>query len=330
MARTFVRGSLQDLRTASTPVTAAPLTMTCWFKALDVLSFETLFSIADSGTLANYFRIVLAGSVAGDFIRADARAGGAASSAITTAGYTAGTWHHVCAVYVNDTVRYAFLDGANKGTSSFSRIPAGLDRIGIGANLNSAPGGHYSGDIAEAAIWNAALTDREVAELAVRARPSSIRPASLVFYPRLIRDEDQDLAAGLTITATNTPTIGTHAPIIDFPAPSFSPALPAASVIRWKKHGGLHLQTDANWGVALNHYFQADLRATKGTMWARLIKVSDGAEVANSVISTASATQVRVRSAALTLVDTETYAAQTGWIPGTDEGFGQTARIVHF
>jgi hypothetical protein len=32
----------------------------------------------------------------------------------------------------------------------------------------------------------------------------------------------------------------------------------------------------------------------------------------------------------LTLVDGVEYIAQTGWIPGTDEGFSKTARIVHF
>lgn len=42
--------------------------------------------------------------------------------------------------------------------------------------------GYFDGDIAEAAIWNVALSDAEIAMLAKGLSPLRVRPASLVSY----------------------------------------------------------------------------------------------------------------------------------------------------
>lgn len=70
-----------------------------------------------------------------------------------------------------------------------------------------------SGLIAEAAIWNAALTDAEVAVLAAGYSPLLVRSQSLVFYIPLVR-EILDVVGGVTITNNNGSTVGDHCRII--------------------------------------------------------------------------------------------------------------------
>ena len=65
------------------------------------------------------------------------------------------------------------------------------------------------GRIAEVGIWNAALTQPEIASLANGMTCDKVRPQSLVFYAPLIRTL-QDLKGGLTITNNNTATVADH------------------------------------------------------------------------------------------------------------------------
>jgi hypothetical protein len=63
-------------------------------------------------------------------------------------------------------------------------------------------GEHFSGDIAEAAIWAAALTAEEFAALAAGTSPLSIRPDALVnYYPIIGRHSPEiDLVGGNNLT----------------------------------------------------------------------------------------------------------------------------------
>ena len=58
-------------------------------------------------------------------------------------------------------------------------------------------------------MWNAALTDAEIASLAKGYKPTRIRPQSLVFYAPLIRDL-QDTRGSLAITNNNSATVANH------------------------------------------------------------------------------------------------------------------------
>lgn len=80
----------------------------------------------------------------------------------------------------------------------------------IGALDRASPIHHMEGRVAEVGIWDVALDDDEIAALASGFSPLFIRPQSLVYYAPLIRDEDEDRVGGLSLTATNTPTVGTH------------------------------------------------------------------------------------------------------------------------
>jgi hypothetical protein len=86
-----------------------------------------------------------------------------------------------------------------------------------------------SGSIAEAAIWNVALTDAKVAILAAGFSPLFVDPQSLVAYWPLVRDTDDDVVGGYDMTAYNTPTVASHPPKIFYPVSPHSVYFAAAA-----------------------------------------------------------------------------------------------------
>jgi hypothetical protein len=173
--------------------------------------------IGDKDAGDQYHNLIAHGNVAGDPIYVQSRDASGTSSAVSTSGYSANTWHHACAVFGSGSDRRAFIDGGSKGTDSTSRAPTGLDRAAIGALARSLPTFHMSGHIAEAAIWNVALSDAEVALLARSYCPLFIRPEYLKAYWPLIREPDLDKVGRYNMTVYNSPGVMPHPPII-YPA----------------------------------------------------------------------------------------------------------------
>ena len=81
--------------------------------------------------------------------------------------------------------------------------------IGIGALYRASPAGYSAMKAADAALWNAFLTDDEITSLSKGFKPYRIRPQSLVFYAPLIRNL-QDTKGGLALTNNNTATVTDH------------------------------------------------------------------------------------------------------------------------
>lgn len=208
MARLFDDASNQYLSNSSAVLTAAPITLACWFKSDNITAQQALVSIgktSDRSTFLLYCR----GNVAGDPIGALSQQSAASAVANTTTGYSSGTWHHGCAVFASSTSRAAYIDGGSKGTNSTSVIPLSLDVTDIGAlNWSSGRLSYFSGDIAEVGIWNVALTDAEVALLAAGLSPLFIQPANLVSYwpivGRYSPEIDRIGAANMTVTGATT------------------------------------------------------------------------------------------------------------------------------
>lgn len=198
------------LSTASTPVTAVPLTLACWFRSTSSTAAQALITITDTTDATHYFRLMAAGATAGDPVQAAASAttGGAA---VSSTGYSTNVWTAAAGVFTSAASRAAFINGGSKGTNATSRTPLSVDSIKLGHSLDSseAPQQPLLGLLAGAAIWNAALTDAEVAGHAKGVSPLLIRPQSLVFYAPLIRGL-QDIRAGLTITMTGTVAVDVH------------------------------------------------------------------------------------------------------------------------
>jgi hypothetical protein len=135
-------------------------------------------------------------------VYATTNAGGQAF-ARTVALVTLNTYAHIAAVFAAVDDRRVYLNGGNKVTDdATSKTPAGIDTTSIGRRSTSAPALYASGRIAEAAIYNAALTDDEIAELAAGASPLLVRPDALVAYwPLVGRDyPEPDLVGGFPMS----------------------------------------------------------------------------------------------------------------------------------
>jgi len=208
MARLFDDGSSEYLFIASTPITAYPLTMACWFYSDDATAEQTLIQVTDTAGGSDYWALTLRGDLVGDHIEARVRRGDFRAHTLT--GYSVNTWHHACGVFINNNSRASYIDGGSKGTSAGISNDASIDAIAIGGKRDSSPGDYTSGRICEVALWNVALTDAEVAILAKGYSPLFVHPQNLVAYWPLIRDEDQDRVGGYDMGAFNTPSIAAH------------------------------------------------------------------------------------------------------------------------
>ncbi len=211
MSRLFDDASNEYLLNNTAILSAIPITMACWFNSNDDALAQVLMSIADNASDLHSFYLRLDGAAGGDPINA-AVAGGGDGLASSSSGFSTNTWHHACGVFTSNTSRAIYLDGGNKGTDATDITPAGLDRFGIGVLVRQNLFGYFSGMIAEAAIWNAALTDAEAASLAAGFSPKLIRPQSLVAYWPLVRGLN-DPVGGYNLTATGT-VVAAHTRII--------------------------------------------------------------------------------------------------------------------
>ena len=212
MARLF-NGTNDALRATTAPVTAAPITIACWFNQT-VSAAQLLVSIGVNGGV-DRFQIFTAGpqsnSVAATVI------GGAASAQATIAGVpTAGQWHHAAGVFESTTSRTAYWNGVAGAPFPGAVTPSGVNSIVIGARYNTTLGAYFGGALAEVAIWNAALTTEEINSHFLGFPGRLIRPSALRFYAPLVRNV-QDLRGGVTLSELGTGTTVSDHPRIIYP-----------------------------------------------------------------------------------------------------------------
>jgi hypothetical protein len=218
MARVF-NGSSDYLEYGSgAVVTGTPLTMACWVRMAVATGINTLMNLAVTSNNTNHFKLMAEGGTVGDPIGFRCRAGGTEVRADSTTGYAVGTWHHACGVAVSATDRRVFIDGGSKGTETTSTTPSGLNVTRVGVGGGSSLTNYCNGTIAEAAVWNAALSDEEIAILAKGLSPRRMRPASIVAYWPLwgTHSTEIDLAAGLYPLTVTGATQANHAPVRPF------------------------------------------------------------------------------------------------------------------
>jgi hypothetical protein len=212
MARTF-NGTNDALRATTTPVTAVPLTIACWFNQT-ASAAGLLVSIGVNGGV-DRLQIFTNGPLS-QAVAATSIQGGTSAQATVAGVPTAGEWHHAAGVFESSTSRTAYWNGTAGTPNTTSATPSGVNSVVIGARYNTTLGAYFSGGIAEVAIWNAALTAEEIASMSKGFHPTLIRPASLRFYSPLIR-EVQDLRGGLSIGELGTGTTASTHPRIIYP-----------------------------------------------------------------------------------------------------------------
>ena len=149
------------LQVSTAVLSGPPITLACWFLSDSITLGQSLMSISDSGG-NDFFELFAAGATGGDPIEAWTNAANAAS----TAGYSANVWQHACGVYAAQNDRRAYLNGGNRGNDNTNLFPSGLDVTTIGVlDLGPDNFGYMSGRIADARIYNRALTDTEVYQM---------------------------------------------------------------------------------------------------------------------------------------------------------------------
>lgn len=245
MARHFTRAQNEYLFSATTPITAAPFTVSVWVKTATDTSVDDfcIVQIQDASAVGDLWRLNANGNlVAGEFTFGARDTGNALVSAVSSVVPNIGTWYNVVGVERAADDREVFVDGGNSGVNAVSRTPNNIDSIAIGMERDSSADDPWDGDIAEVALWNTDLSDAEIAILAAGYSPLFVHPQNLVAYWSLIRDEDQDRVGGYDMTAFNTPTIATHAPVI-YPSKISLSTTTAVAIVAGKLINSIRLKT---------------------------------------------------------------------------------------
>lgn len=224
MSRNF-SGTSQSLRVAQAVVATTPLTIACFINPDGTAGrFSGVISIADTTGGADYQLLAINKSdhpTNPNYPFVWTRHNADSKSAHSNFTLTAGTWYHIAGVFAADNDRKIYVDGDEKASDNGVSVPAGLDTTAIADLYHNLPNNYeFDGRIAEAAIWNAALSDDELVALAKGYSPLFIRPQNLVFYVPLIRNNDEDIIGGLSLTAEGAPGIATHSRVI-YPTPAF-------------------------------------------------------------------------------------------------------------
>ena len=198
-----------------TPVNQLPLTMACWFNPDDVATKYALMGLGVNSGGNERISLIADGSAAGDPVGAEARnSSSTTATATTSTSFQTGIWQHAAGVFTSTTSRRAFLNGGGAASNSTSiSFANAVDRLHVGARLSVGVASNlFKGKIAEAAMWNVALTDDEVAALAQGISPNLIRPGSLWFYAPLVNGL-QNLRGGI-LSSAGSPVVVDHIPIV--------------------------------------------------------------------------------------------------------------------
>ena len=208
MAYSF-NGSNQYISASTTPVTAAPFTISCWaYPTTTAVSFGCVGVTTSAGAAS--FRTQLMQASIGQNGRIGSFVQSVGSNANSTTTWSVNSWNHLVGLYTSSTSRTVYLNGGGAATNTASSSPNGVDSVLIGVLLNNSALFNYAtGYICEVAIWNKALSVSEITALSKNISPSLISPQNLVLYSPLIRNLS-DLSRNRTLTNNNQTTIAPH------------------------------------------------------------------------------------------------------------------------
>jgi hypothetical protein len=230
VARLFTFASSQSLKKSVTPVTAYPLTISCWLLPTTHATFHTLVGIGRiAGASPNHYWAV--GHNATGFPFAASNDGTTEVDATHATAVVNGTWTHLCGVFTSATSRTIYQNGINPVTNAVSSIPLLLTGVNIGSLQNGTSEISFSdGAGAEVGIWNVALSAPEVTMLALGINPRLVRPSALVMYCPLRQpsgNEPDYLSATVFTASASAPTAVAHPLIL---GPRGGIVIPSAGV----------------------------------------------------------------------------------------------------
>jgi hypothetical protein len=235
MAQQCVSASNQYFSFPALGVSIPPVTLSLWFNVSAVVSGKHSTLFCWRGTINTELFLHSLGS---DWQLRYSIAGGSQWNLSTGLNVGSGTWQHACVAITSSQARL-YLNGTSF-TANVSHGTTNVNGTGYLAKDTLNDGLHvaFNGAIAEAAIWNAALTADECQALAKRLSPLALtqRLPNLLMYRDLVREISRGI--GPTLTAVNTPTVAPHPPLVHcagrmrpgvFPAHFVSPYRPSAA-----------------------------------------------------------------------------------------------------
>lgn len=201
MARLFNDAASDYLSHAAAVVSGSPCTIAAWVNLDDLSgSSKEIVVVGVGGSANNHLRLNVAATTG--VVRAISTT---TANAIATAGsVTVNTWAHCGAVFASGTSRTAYKDGTPGSAETTSNTPSGFDTTNIGRHHDPSFRNYVSGQLAEVAIWNAALTTAEMASLSKGLCPLLVRPDAIVAYWPLIgrTSPEIDVVGGFGMTVT--------------------------------------------------------------------------------------------------------------------------------
>lgn len=215
MARTFT-ASTTYAENSSAPVTATPITLSAWVNPTAVAAIGSPTWIFRIGNHTSYDQgFALQQAEASGFFRYRIHAGASVAEPFQS-GFTAGAWQHIAGVSTSATNHTCYRNGVAGSAVTTSVTPSGVNYTSVG-RLDALGGvDYFNGAIGECAAWNVALTAGEIAALAKGARPSMIRPESLVFYDPIFGFDspEPDLTSGhRNLTLGGSPAFAAGPPV---------------------------------------------------------------------------------------------------------------------
>lgn len=195
------------LRTATVPLTGPACSFSAWIKSNNVTAAKTVVMIQGSAAANDYAKLGT-GSASGAQAQHRTAANGNGTAASTPTVLTTGVWIPIAGVLINGSSRAAYAYGSNKGTDAtvvgaYGTTPSELS---VGLRAGGTPEA-FDGLIAHLAIYNIALSDADVANLALFA-PTSVQAGNLVAYYPFTTDQGAvtypDSVGTFTLTQTNT------------------------------------------------------------------------------------------------------------------------------
>lgn len=201
MASDFSTAGTRNLQ-ANSPITAVPMTLSCWFNTPANSVQKTLMSVGVAGAVHRCLLQISSTNTLQAFT-----IGSISVSSNYPTAITGNVWNHSCGVFAATNSRTAYLNGdaATTNTSSSTQNP--LDNIAIGARWATTLGVYMRGLMADVGIWNVALTLDEIRSLAGGVACDKVRPQNLVFYAPLVREFIDKKG---TIITNNGVTVADH------------------------------------------------------------------------------------------------------------------------
>lgn len=212
----------QFLHGASAPVSGLPLTLSCWVNPQEEFQgTRTVFGVFSTSGIDGHYALRVTGlpqfpiNAQFESYSTDGAPRNWTVVESDHASYTPGVGVHVVGTFTASQ-QDIFVGGTDYTAGAAAKTFSSLEATAIGHGLRASGGIRgIKAYIAECAIWNVALTISESLSLAHGAKPSRVRPGNLVFWKRMIRDEDVEIIGGMSMTPTGPPLVAPwHPPIL--------------------------------------------------------------------------------------------------------------------